>query len=94
MRLLNTLLLMTVITLAVVIGAANRAPVWISFDPLSDDKPAIAADVPLFMIVWVAAFIGLILGFWAMWLAQARHRRSTRELREIRKEMVHQAGRR
>ena len=72
------------IPLAIVIilfSVANRAPVRISFDPLSRQAPLLAYDVPLFAVVLAAIALGVVLGGFASWLAQSRYRRQARRSR-------------
>jgi hypothetical protein len=61
------------------IAVANRTPSVLSFDPFSSGQPAIALEVPLFWIILGSAFVGLALGGWSSWLAQAPLRNSLRD---------------
>ncbi|HZD92332.1 MAG TPA: LapA family protein [Pseudolabrys sp.] len=72
-----------VIPLAVVIIAfavANRQPVTVSFDPFSSTAPAYAATVPLFVLIFVLAIAGVIVGGVAAWFGQGKWRRYARRL--------------
>jgi hypothetical protein len=67
--------------LAIVVAAiavANRKAVLLSFDPFNAAAPAIAFPVPLYILVLGAALVGLILGGWSSYLAQAPARRAAR----------------
>ena len=69
-------------TLALAVAAiavANRKSTLLSFDPFSADQPAIALQLPLFWIILAAALVGIVLGGWSSWLAQAPLRRTIRE---------------
>jgi uncharacterized integral membrane protein len=61
------------------IAVANRKSTLLSFDPFSADQPAIALQLPLFWIILSAALVGIVLGGWSSWLAQAPLRRTIRE---------------
>lgn len=61
-----------------VIAVANRKHAILSFDPFNADAPALAFQVPLYAIILGAALIGLVLGGWSSWLAQAPQRRAAR----------------
>jgi uncharacterized integral membrane protein len=75
-------LILVPVALAIVLFAvANRAPVRVSFDPISRDVPVLAFDVPLFAIVLAAIAIGVLLGGFASWLAQGKHRKAARRNR-------------
>ena len=67
--------------LAIIVAAiavANRKAVLLSFDPFNAAAPAVAFNVPLYIVVLGAALVGLILGGWSSYLAQAPARRAAR----------------
>ena len=67
--------------LAIIVAAiavANRKEVLLSFDPFNAAAPAIAFEVRLYIVVLGAALVGLILGGWSSYLAQAPVRRAAR----------------
>ncbi len=75
-------LVLVPIALAIVLFAvANRAPVRVSFDPVSRDAPVFAFDIPLFAVVLAALAIGVLIGGLASWLAQGKHRKAARRNR-------------
>ena len=72
-------------TLALAVAAiavANREATLLSFDPFSATRPAFALELPLFWIILGSALIGIVLGGWSTWLAQAPLRRSIRDREE------------
>ncbi|HVY00006.1 MAG TPA: LapA family protein [Pseudorhodoplanes sp.] len=75
------------IPLALVIlmfAAANRQTVTVSFDPFSTAEPAFSLAMPLFVLIFVLLIVGVIVGGFAAWLRQGRHRRHARTLeREV-----------
>jgi uncharacterized integral membrane protein len=61
---------------------ANRDFVTVSFDPFSSaDNAAFSIPAPLFVVVIVAAMLGVIAGALATWFSQGRHRRASRQSR-------------
>jgi ribose/xylose/arabinose/galactoside ABC-type transport system permease subunit len=56
---------------AAVIAVANRQGVLFSLDPFSQTAPALAFQVPLFILLFVAVGFGILFG----WLAGAVTRR-------------------
>lgn len=75
-------LVLVPVALAIVLFAvANRAPVRVSFDPISRDAPVFAFDIPLFAVVLAALAIGVLIGGFASWLAQGKHRKAARRNR-------------
>jgi ABC-type dipeptide/oligopeptide/nickel transport system permease component len=77
--LFRTLFFWTLAIATSVIAVANRGKVPLSFDPFNSAAPAILFQVPLFWIVLVSALVGLVLGGWSSWLAQAPLRQAQRE---------------
>jgi hypothetical protein len=79
--------------LLVVFLVANRAPVAVSLDPLSTERPALATP-PLPLWVWflVAMLIGFFTGIGAMWISardsRLKARAGARELRALKRELA------
>lgn len=80
--LFRTVFFWTLALAVVALAVANRKPTLLSFDPFSSDRPAFALQLPLFWIILAAALVGIILGAWSSWLAQAPLRRALREQEE------------
>ena len=64
----------------------NRHSVPVSFDPFGSDLPGLRFEVPLFIVMFACAMLGVIAGSAATWLRQGRHRRA---LRETRSDLAH-----
>ncbi len=61
---------------------ANRDFVTVSFDPFAAiDNAAFSITAPLFVVVIVAAMLGVVAGASATWLSQGRHRKAARQSR-------------
>jgi uncharacterized integral membrane protein len=83
-----------VVPLAVIIIAfavANRQIVTVSFDPFSSTAPAYAANLPLFVLIFIVLILGVIVGGVGSWIGQAKWRRGHRsldaEVRQLRSEV-------
>lgn len=63
------------------LAVANRQTVRFSADPFSTTDPYFATDVPLFVLLLAAVFVGIICGGAASWLSQRKWRRAAREAR-------------
>lgn len=65
--------------LLLVLSVANRQPVMLRLDPFNEQAPAYALSLPLFVYVFGALLIGLVVGGMAVWFNQGRYRRLARE---------------
>ncbi|KQO73607.1 MULTISPECIES: LapA family protein [unclassified Methylobacterium] len=85
-RFLKGLVLLPVAILVVAFAVANRDVVRVSFDPVSPDMPVFSAALPLYLLLFIAVAIGVLLGGCGAWLGQAGTRRtSAARRREIRR---------
>src|SRR5271165_6807720 len=60
-------------------AVANREPVRFIVDPFIDRKLALSFEAPLFVYLFAALFVGLIVGACATWIAQSRWRKAARK---------------
>jgi len=77
-------LYVTLVPLALVLilfAVANREIVTVSFDPFDSMQPALSVKLPLFILIFIFLTLGVMIGGFAAWLRQSRHRRSARALR-------------
>jgi uncharacterized integral membrane protein len=76
------LILLVLIPLAAVIiffSVANRGIVIVSLDPFHGDTPSLAFGAPLFVLLFGALVLGLLIGGIAAWVRQGRWRRAARK---------------
>ena len=78
MRFLKWLFLLPISLGIVMIAIANRQFVTVALDPFGHDTPELEITAPLFLILFAAAIIGVIVGGVMTWFGQAKHRRSAR----------------
>jgi uncharacterized integral membrane protein len=63
----------------IVFAVANRHFVAVSFDPFNSADPSVAIRLPLFVVIILAAIIGVVAGGSATWFRQRRWRRAARQ---------------
>jgi uncharacterized integral membrane protein len=68
-----------IVVLVAAFAVANRQSVVLSLDPFHETDPMWSLQLPLWLLFFVGAFVGLIIGYTAAWFAQGRHRRLARE---------------
>jgi uncharacterized integral membrane protein len=62
-------------------AVANRNWVDVSLDPFDRSNPSIYLHLPLWGVLVIGIFLGLVTGWIAAWIKQGRWRRHARELR-------------
>ena len=82
-RTLRYILLVVVAVVLLVVALANRAPVTVKFLP--DNFAGLLGmqwqiEVPAFLLLFMGAVLGIVLGFTWEWLREHKHRRVARVL--------------
>jgi uncharacterized integral membrane protein len=81
-RFLRIVILILLAVILLGFAFANRHDVIVSFDPFAGiDTAAFSIAAPLFVVVIVAAMLGVVAGALATWVSQGRHRRASRRSR-------------
>ena len=82
MRFLRLLFFVVVTLAALYLAEANRAPVTISLDPFPGGEASeLNFKAPLFLVIFGAVAVGVVLGAAASWLRHADARRTARAAR-------------
>lgn len=96
MKLSNLLIAVPALGLALVVSIANRGPVTFSIDPFSADAPALAFAVPLYLLIFVALLIGVLIGGMSAWAGQTgwrkKARKTAREVKHLTKDLERQTA--
>lgn len=64
--------------LLVTLAVVNRHEVRLVLDPFRPETPVISLALPFYAYLFISLLIGVLLGGTAMWMSQARWRRSAR----------------
>lgn len=80
-RLIAAILLIPLAIVIVALSVANRHPVVLSLDPFNGDAPAVAIAVPLYVALFAALALGILLGGIGAWLGQSHWRRQAKRLK-------------
>lgn len=78
MRLIRFAVIALFALLFIVVALANRHGVLVSLDPIDGTAGPLAMGLPLYVIIFIAAFIGIGFGALVTWLGQGRHRRAAK----------------
>jgi uncharacterized integral membrane protein len=63
----------------VALAVANRELVPFTLDPFHPGNPALTIELPLFVFLFLALLVGVLIGSAATWLKQGRYRRLARD---------------
>ena len=75
--LLKLIVLVPIVIVVTVLAIANRSPVPLVVDPFGWlEMPAVS--VPLFLLIFLAVALGVVIGGMSVWLAQGRYRKAAR----------------
>jgi hypothetical protein len=77
-RFVSLFVLLPLAVVIVFISVANRGPATFSLDPFGAASPALSLTVPLFVLLFAALALGLVIGGIATWLGQHKWRRAAR----------------
>jgi uncharacterized integral membrane protein len=77
-RIIAVVILLPAAILLIALSVANRAPVAFSLDPFSSGAPALSVTLPLFVLIFAAFILGLLIGGVATWLGQRKYRKAAR----------------
>lgn len=75
---LKGLILLPVAIVLILLAIANRHAVTLSLDPFSGGVPELGVTQPLFVILFGAMVLGVLVGGAGSWIAGGKHRRARR----------------
>lgn len=81
-RLVQILIFLPLAIILIVLSVANRHAVTISLDPFGGAEPAVSVSLPLFVVIFGALFIGVVIGGAAAWASQGKWRKRARLSRD------------
>lgn len=79
-RFLSLLILVPIAVVVVFFSVANRDSVTVSLDPFHGGTPALSFSAPLFVLLFAALVLGLLIGGVAAWVRQGRWRKAARKI--------------
>jgi len=78
-RFITVVVLIPLAVILIALAVANRAPTSFTIDPFNPGNPGLTITLPLFVLLFIALAIGLIIGSLATWLRQGRYRKLARK---------------
>jgi uncharacterized integral membrane protein len=74
-KFLRALVMIPAFVALALLAMANQRPVTVSFDPFDASDTQFAVTVPLYVLGFTILIAGVLLGGFAAWLNQGRHRK-------------------
>lgn len=90
-RIIRWLITFPILIIAGFLLIANRHSIFISLDPFNAQEPALSFQLPLYIVILLAIFIGLMLGGTLTWVGQHKYRRASRVERNNADKWHHEA---
>jgi uncharacterized integral membrane protein len=82
MRFLKYLLLLPIVAAALLVALGNRDVVTLHLHPFREGEvPDLTLEVPLYLELLVTLMAGVVIGGFATWLEQGKHRAAARRAR-------------
>ena len=78
-RLVLVAILVPIAIVLIALAVANRTGVAFTLDPFNPGNPALTVQLPLFVLLFLAVAIGVLIGSCATWLKQGRYRKLARQ---------------
>lgn len=77
-RILTIIILVPVAIILIALAVANRGVTAFTLDPFHPGNPGLTVELPLFIYLFAALALGMVVGSLATWLRQGRYRREAR----------------
>lgn len=77
-RIINLLIALPLAAILIALAVANRHSVELILDPFRPETPVLAVSIPLYLLLFGALIVGVVIGGASTWLSQARWRRTAR----------------
>ena len=82
-KLINLIIFVPVGIVLILLSVANRGVVSLALNPFQPDDQLLSVSAPMFVFLFSALILGMIIGSVATWFGQSKHRkRARREARE------------
>lgn len=78
-RFILVVVLVPLAIILIALAVANRGAVSFTLDPFNPGNPALTLELPLFVLLFVALGLGMIVGSLATWVKQGRYRKMARQ---------------
>jgi len=78
-RLTTLFILVPIAIVLLMLAVSNRSFVSLNVPPYFDDQPLYIFSVPVYGLVFASLILGMLVGGFATWLKQGKHRKAARD---------------
>lgn len=78
-RIVLVAIIVPIAIVLIALAVANRSSVPFTLDPFNPGNPALTLQLPLFVFLFAAAAVGIVIGSCATWLKQGHYRKLARQ---------------
>lgn len=78
----NVIILLPLAIILILLSVANRQTVSLALNPFRPEDGVLALHAPLFVFLFGAVVVGMLIGSAATWVAQGKYRRRAHRLNE------------
>ncbi|MEX0345649.1 MAG: LapA family protein [Rhizobiaceae bacterium] len=78
-RLVAALVFVPIAVILIALAVSNRSPASFTIDPFNPGNPALTLELPLFVWLFAALAVGMVIGSVATWFKQGKYRRGMRK---------------
>lgn len=93
MRFIKLIILVPIAILLIVLSVANRHLVTLALNPFRPEDSVLSVSLPLFIFLFLALMIGVVIGSMTTWFSQGRYRKQAREEAHEARKWRDEAGR-
>lgn len=77
-RFLTVVIVIPLAIVLIALAVANRGQVAFTIDPFNPGNPGLTASLPLFMLLFAALALGIVIGSLVTWWRHGRYRKAAR----------------
>lgn len=78
-KIVSLVIFLPLAIMLIVLCVANREPVRLALNPFQPSDTVLSVTGPLFLMLFLALLVGMVIGSIGTWFAQAKYRRQARQ---------------
>lgn len=78
-KIVSLVIFLPLAIMLIVLCVANREPVRLALNPFQPSDTVLSVTGPLFLLLFLALLVGMVIGSFGTWLAQAKYRKQARQ---------------